>query len=99
MSGLSSGLSLGLVLLLFKVSDITAYEIVYFKCAATTLVMFCYLLYNGVYILALESNLRSSVILRGFLYFGGIVFFLLGVEDLESISTALIIQQCAMCIA
>ena len=64
---------------LYKHSNVTAFEIVYFQCVAMTLSQFAALLVKGVYILDLEGHLRFSVILRGFLYFAALLSLLLGI--------------------
>ena len=74
----------------------TAFEIVYFQCVASTLFTFCSLLWRGIYILELEAPLRLSVLLRGFLHFGCLVTFLLGLQNLGSGSLGLIVQLSAM---
>lgn len=43
---------------MYKETNITAYEVVYAKCASITLIMFLYLLYKGIYILDLDQSLR-----------------------------------------
>jgi hypothetical protein len=53
----------------------TSYEVVYAKSALSTFVLFIYLLSKGIYILDIEKELRSKVIIRGLLIFAGMTLF------------------------
>jgi hypothetical protein len=61
----------------------TSYEVVYAKSALSTFVLFIYLLSKGIYILDIEKELRSKVIIRGLLIFAGMTLFYSSIHNLN----------------
>jgi len=96
LNSLFSGISQSLILLilhhLFRHSSITSYEIVYASYAFCSLFMFSHLIYKNQYVLDLEADKRTLVLLRGFLSFVGIVLYFEGIRILESVTVAAVVQ-------
>jgi len=90
-SGIASGLILGIVKYLYQESSITSYEILYASQAMCTLLMFSHLLYKGIYVLDVETELRNPVIVRGFISFFGIVLFYQSLQYLDSVTVGVTI--------
>ena len=81
---------------IFRETNITSYEIVYVKSAASTFFLFAYLLISGIYILDVENHLRRPVIARGILILLGMTMFYASVHNFNCLSTALITQFTAL---
>lgn len=81
---------------MFKETKITPAEIIYAKSGISFIVLFMYLLIRRIYVLELDIQLRSMVLIRALLVFAGMTFFYFSLNNLDSLSLTLIPQFSAL---